>query len=120
MPRCASRSSRSSAKESRSIRRRSCRCVLALERMGAGSESDFAELKRRVRDAGLLQRQPSWYALSIGINALLLCLCLVCLARFQLIWFQVLAGIVLAFVSGQLAFQVHDAGHNQMFARTRL
>ena len=88
--------------------------------MGAEGDSDFAELKRRVRQAGLLERQPWWYVLSIGINALLLCLCLVCLAQFQVIWFQVLAGIVLAFVSGQLAFQVHDAGHNQMFARTRL
>lgn len=88
--------------------------------MGAENESDYAELKRRVREAGLLERQPWWYVLSLGINTLLLCLCLMGLARFQLIWFQVFAGIALAFVSGQLAFQVHDAGHHQMFAWTGL
>ena len=34
--------------------------------------SDFAELSRRIKDAGLLARRPGYYAAKIGLTAALL------------------------------------------------
>jgi len=51
---------------------------------GAGTEaavapSDYALLKRRVRDAGLLRKQPWYYALCISANLSMLAVCLLLL-----------------------------------------
>ena len=79
--------------------------------------SDYAELKRRVREAGLLEPDPWFYRLSIATNAFVFVLCFVALARVHVAWAEVAAAAALGLVSGQLGFQLHDAGHHQMFAR---
>ena len=48
--------------------------------------SEYAELSRQVRQAGLLGRRPVYYVLKIGLNTILL-------------------------AAGQVAFVGHDAGH---------
>jgi fatty acid desaturase len=79
--------------------------------------SDYAVVKRRVREAGLLQKQPGFYIRSICAKLLLLAACLAALVLFRSPWLQAAAAVALAIVSGQLGFQLHDAGHRQMFAR---
>ncbi|TAN35144.1 acyl-CoA desaturase [bacterium] len=83
---------------------------------GAVNQRDYAVLKRRIQDAGLLKKRPGYYALSITTNLILLVGCLVALFAVTSIWVQALAAIGLAIVTGQLGFQLHDAGHRQMFA----
>lgn len=80
--------------------------------------SDFADLSRTVRAAGLLERRTGWYArtaaLAFGAFA-------VCWVMFGLVgdsWWQLLVAVALALASTQLAFIGHDAGHKQIF-RTR-
>src|SRR5260370_20935331 len=80
------------------------------------NEAEYATLKRRVQDAGLLKKRPAYYALSITTNSVLLILCLVALFSVGSVWAQALAAAGLGIVSGQLGFQLHDSGHRQMFA----
>ena len=89
---------------------------------GAGTEaavapSDYALLKRRVRDAGLLRKQPWYYALCISANLSMLAVCLLLLVLLHNPWLLALDAVALGLVSGQLGFQLHDAGHKQMFER---
>jgi fatty acid desaturase len=79
--------------------------------------SDYAIVKRRVRDAGLLDKQPWFYVRSIAAKLSFLAACLVVFALFHNPWVQAANAVVLAFVSGQLGFQLHDSGHGQMFTK---
>ena len=77
--------------------------------------SDYARLKRRVKDAGLLVKQPWYYALCITANLSVLGVCLLLLVLVGNPWLVALDAAVLGLVFGQLGFQLHDAGHKQMF-----
>jgi fatty acid desaturase len=79
------------------------------------NERDYAVLKRRIQDAGLLVKRPAYYALSITTNVVLWTLCLVLVFTVGTIWGQALAAVGLAIMSVQLGFQLHDSGHRQMF-----
>jgi fatty acid desaturase len=81
----------------------------------ADSQPDYAVLKRRIQDAGLLNKRPSYYALSITTNLVLFVGSLIVLFTVGQVWAQALAAVGLAIASGQLGFQLHDAGHKQMF-----
>jgi fatty acid desaturase len=80
--------------------------------------SDFAELSRRVREAGLLGRRPGYYAVKISLTGALL----VCgWTAFVLIgrsWWQLATAVLLGIAFTQVAFLGHDAGHKQVI-RTR-
>ena len=82
--------------------------------------SDYAELKALVTEAGLLDKQPWFYARSIAAKLALLGACLAGLALVHNPGWQALIAVGLAVVSGQLGFQMHDAGHRQMFERRGL
>ncbi|MHB8613532.1 MAG: fatty acid desaturase family protein [Candidatus Dormibacteraceae bacterium] len=79
------------------------------------NEGDYAVLKRRIQDAGLLVKRPAYYALSITTNLVLWTLCLVLVFTVGTIWGQALAAVGLAIMSVQLGFLLHDSGHRQMF-----
>ena len=83
---------------------------------GIKNERDYAVLKRRIQDAGLLDKRPGYYALSITTNMVLWTVCLVVLFTVGSVWAQALTAAVLGIISGQLGFQLHDSGHRQMFA----
>jgi fatty acid desaturase len=79
------------------------------------NEREYAILKRRVQDAGLLDKKPGYYALSITTNLVVWTFCLVLVFTVGAVWAQALAAIALGLVSVQLGFQLHDSGHRQMF-----
>jgi fatty acid desaturase len=80
------------------------------------NEREYTILKRRVQEAGLLDKRPAYYALSITTNMVVLTFCLVVLFTIGSVWGQALAAAGLGIVCGQLGFQLHDSGHRQMFA----
>ena len=80
----------------------------------------YAELKRRVQGAGLLEKRPGYYALMLVTNSLAFVTVLGLLAIVESVWATVLVAALLGFMSGQLGFQLHDSGHRQMFANRRL
>src|SRR5258708_25550283 len=56
------------------------------------NELDYRFLNRRIHDAGLLEKRPAYYALSITTNLVLWTFCLVVLFTVGSVWSQALAG----------------------------
>src|SRR5438876_1448216 len=80
----------------------------------------YAELKRRVEAAGLMRKRPGYYTLMLVTNAILFAGTLWIFTLVHSLWATALVAAALAFVSGQLGFQLHDSGHRQMFSIRRL
>jgi fatty acid desaturase len=81
--------------------------------------SAYAALSRQIKQAGLLERRPGYYA---GQIALILTLCAAGLAAFVIIgdsWCQMAVAAYFAVLSTQLGFLGHDAGHRQIFSSAR-
>nr|BFE61457.1 acyl-CoA desaturase [Dactylosporangium thailandense] len=81
--------------------------------------SDFAALARRINAEGLMQRRPAYYAVRIGVVALLYA---GGWAAFGLIgesWWQLATAAVLAVAFTQLALVAHDLAHRQVFRTKR-
>ena len=84
----------------------------------AARGSDYADLSRRVRQAGLLDRRHDSYLRIAAFNTGLFA---VGVALFFIIgnsWWQLLTAAYFAIAFTQVAFLSHDAGHSQIF-RTR-
>jgi fatty acid desaturase len=79
-------------------------------------QTDYAVLKRRVQEAGLLDKVPGYYFLSITTNMVLFIGSLVLVFSVGPVWAKALAAVGLGLASGQLGYQLHDSGHRQMFA----
>ncbi|MCX4832030.1 acyl-CoA desaturase [Streptomyces sp. NBC_01016] len=79
---------------------------------------NMPEITRLVREAGLLDSQPGYYALKITANLLLLAAGWTCFALLGDSWWQLAVAAFLAVCWGQTDLIGHDAGHRQIF-RTR-
>jgi fatty acid desaturase len=89
------------------------------ETADAGPGSDYAQLSRLVRAAGLLRRRRGYYTVKIGVNLLLL---LGGWAVFFLLgrsWWQLLVADFLGVIFTQTGFIGHDAGHRQISGSKR-
>ncbi|HEX9056464.1 MAG TPA: acyl-CoA desaturase [Ktedonobacterales bacterium] len=84
-------------------------------RAGAGS---YAELKRLIKERGLLDRHPIRSIARLLIVDILLVLSVVILIEVHVFWIQCFNALFLAFISTQLGFNGHDAGHRQDFDAT--
>jgi fatty acid desaturase len=82
-----------------------------------GPAASYAELQRLVAGAGLLARQPAYYALKFASTGLMLGLGLAVLAQGGRLpaWVQLLNAAYLAFVFGQIGLLGHDVAHQQVF-----
>jgi fatty acid desaturase len=80
--------------------------------------SEFADLMRRVKAAGLLQRRRGYYWARIAVTGGLLAAGWAVFVVVGDSWWQLVVAAFLAFVFGQIGFLGHDAGHRQIF-RTR-
>lgn len=78
-------------------------------------QSDYVELKRRIKEAALLDRQPRYYTLKIVATFGMLAIGLASIAAFPNPWLRVLDAVFLAFVFTQIGFLAHDGGHRAIF-----
>ena len=78
-------------------------------------QNEYTELKRLVKNAGLLEKTPGRYAPHIAANALTLAVSVTVLITMDLMWVQMANAALLAFTSVQLSFLGHDLGHKQVF-----
>jgi len=81
--------------------------------------SDYAQLSRQVKQAGLLERRPSQYIGKIAVTAALL---IAGWAVFVLVgdsWWQLAVATFLAVMFTQAGFLGHDAGHRQISGSRR-
>ncbi len=83
-------------------------------REGAEPGSGFAELRRRVLDAGLLKPQPIYYVWQVLWCSSLLVLSIAVLAFTGSIWWHLPGALLLAFAFTQTMLLGHDAGHRQI------
>jgi fatty acid desaturase len=81
----------------------------------AGRGSDYAELSRQIKQAGLFDRRPTYYAFKIAVNLTLFAAGWVVFALLGRSWWQLLVAAFLAVMFTQVAFVGHDAGHKQIF-----
>ncbi|WP_250008161.1 acyl-CoA desaturase [Actinoplanes sp. M2I2] len=85
----------------------------------AAAGSDFAALNRRVNEAGLLERQPAYYALRLTVVGLMV---VGGWAAFFLVgssWWTLLVAVFLAVTFSQLGLVAHDIAHRQVFRTKR-
>src|SRR5215217_5653521 len=84
-----------------------------------GRWSEYTQLSRQIKQAGLLDRRRGWYAARIGLNLALLAAGWAAFVVLGDSWWQLLTAAYLAVVFTQLAFLGHDAGHRQLFRSRR-
>jgi fatty acid desaturase len=84
-----------------------------------GRWSEYTQLSRQIKQAGLLDRRRGWYAARIGLNLALLAAGWTAFAIVGESWWQLVTATYLAVVFTQLAFLGHDAGHRQIFRSRR-
>lgn len=77
--------------------------------------SDFAQLSRRISQAGLLEHRPGWYAVRVAVTVGLFVAGWVIVVLVGDSWAQLAVAVGLAVATTQVAFLGHDAGHRQMF-----
>jgi fatty acid desaturase len=85
----------------------------------AGRGSDYAVLSRQVKEAGLFDRRPVYYASRIAANLIMLAAGWVVFALLGRSWWQLLVAAFLAVIFTQMAFVGHEAGHKQIFGSKR-
>jgi fatty acid desaturase len=80
--------------------------------------NQYAELKRLIKQNGLMDRQPAYYAGKISFTLGLLAVSLALLPILGDSWLQLLNAVYLAFVFVQISLVAHDCGHRQFSFRT--
>ena len=89
------------------------------ETADAGPGSDYAQLSRLVRTAGLLRRRRGYYTVKIGVNLLLLFGGWAVFFLLGRSWWQLLVAVFLGVMFTQSGFIGHDAGHRQISGSKR-
>jgi fatty acid desaturase len=81
--------------------------------------SEYAELSRRVKQAGLLERRSAYYAWKIAVTVGMLAAGWTAFVVVGDSWWQLGVAAFLAVAFTQIAFLAHDAGHRQVFSTRR-
>jgi fatty acid desaturase len=84
-----------------------------------GRWTEYTQLSRQIKQAGLLDRRHGWYAARVGLNLALLAAGCAAFAVLGNSWWQLVTAAYLAVVFTQIAFVGHDAGHRQIFRSRR-
>src|SRR5215472_8096839 len=78
--------------------------------------SEYAELSRQVKQAGLMERRSAYYAWKIAVTIGMLAAGWTAFAVVGDSWWQLGVAAFLAAVFAQIGFLGHDAGHRQVSA----
>jgi fatty acid desaturase len=83
------------------------------------SGSEYAELSRLVREAGLLRRRTRYYTWKIAVTVGALAGGWVAFVAVGNSWWTLVVAVFLAVLFTQVGFLGHDAGHRQIFSSRR-
>jgi fatty acid desaturase len=81
--------------------------------------SAYSVLSQEIKQAGLLDRRPGYYAALIALLLTLVAAGITSLVVLGDSWWQLLVAAYFAVLSTQLGFLGHDAGHRQIFRSAR-
>ncbi len=87
--------------------------IAAAHTPSASDHASYAELKRMMRERGLMEKQPGYYTAQVIRNAVMLAAALAFLIAVDNYWLRLLDAVFLAFVFTQIGFMGHDLGHRQ-------
>ena len=80
--------------------------------------NQYAQLKRLIKQNGLLDRQPAYYMGKTAFTLGLLAVSLALLFVLDYTWFQLVNAVYLALVFVQISLLAHDFGHRQFSFRS--
>jgi fatty acid desaturase len=83
------------------------------------SGSQYAQLSRQIKEAGLLERRTGFYIRKIAVTAAALATGWVIFVVVGDSWWQLAVAVFMAGVFTQIAFISHDAGHRQIVGSRR-
>jgi fatty acid desaturase len=92
---------------------------LALAASAPRRRSEYAELSRQVKQAGLLEPRSAWYAWKIAVTVGMLAAGWAAFVVAGDSWWQLAVAAFLAVVFTQIGFLGHDVGHRQVFSTRR-
>ena len=75
--------------------------------------NQYAELKRLIKQKGLLDQQPTYFVGKVLLTLTLLAVGLTLLLILDNLWLQLLNAAYLAFVFVQISLVAHECGHRQ-------
>ena len=78
--------------------------------------SEYAELSRQIKEAGLLERRPGYYTWKIALTIGMLVAGWTVFVVVGNAWWQLAVAVFLAVIFTQIGFLGHDAGHRQVSA----
>lgn len=81
--------------------------------------SDFAELRRRIKEAGLMERSWQRYLGAFWLTTAFLLISISIFFLTDNVWITLLNAVCLAFIYGRFGLLAHDFGHMQVFASTK-
>ena len=81
--------------------------------------SEYAQLSRQIKQAGLLERRSGYYTWKIAATAALLIGGWVVFVLVGNSWWQIVVAVCQAVIFTQVGFLGHDAGHRQIFGSRR-
>jgi fatty acid desaturase len=81
--------------------------------------SEYAQLSRQIKEAGLLERRRGYYAWKIAATAVALAAGWTVFVMVGNSWWQLAVAAFLAVAFTQIGFLGHDAGHRQIFGSRR-
>ena len=81
--------------------------------------SDYADLLRQIKSAGLLKRRRGYYVTKIAVTGVLFAAGWAGFVMLGDSWWQIAVAAFLAVVFAQIGFIGHDAGHRQIFRSKR-
>ena len=81
--------------------------------------SEYAQLSRQIKQAGLLERRPAYYVAKIAATVGLLAAGWAVFILVGNSWWQLAVAAFLAVMFTQVGFLGHDAGHRQIFGSRR-
>src|SRR5687768_4915303 len=79
----------------------------------------YVELKRRLKQEGVFDRQYVFYAMQAVVAVGLFVLSLGLLFILEPFWLKLLDAVLLTIAFVQVGYLLHDAGHRQIFAKPR-
>ena len=82
-------------------------------------QANYGELKRRVKERGLLEKQTNYLLRRVTANFLMLALSITILFLTDSLWIQVPNALFLGFIFVQFGYVAHDVGHRQAFRKTK-
>jgi fatty acid desaturase len=87
---------------------------------GARRGTEYAQLSRLIRQAGLMRRRPRYYAWKIAVTATLLLLGWLVFVLVGNSWWTLAVAAFLGIMFTQMGFLGHDAGHRQITGSRKL